>query len=230
VSTPLQEAVAEVVAAVAPLTIAVAVLSIIFLGFSWTNLIQLLVGAFFTTVGLFLFLRGTRIALLPMGEMIGAYLPKHGSMALLVATSFIFTFSVTIADPSVHVLVSQVASFPDAGINPSLLAVLISGGMGLLVTIAILRIILNVPIKYILLGVYSAVIILSFFTKPELVPFFFDSGSVSTGPMAVPCIISLGLGTASVLQRKQSLADGFGLVGLATLGPILVLMIWGVFV
>ncbi len=82
-STPLQEAVAEVVAAVAPpLTIAVAVLSIIFLGFSWTNLVQLLVGALFTTAGLFLFLRGTRIALLPMGEMIGAYLPKHGSMAL----------------------------------------------------------------------------------------------------------------------------------------------------
>ena len=116
-------------------------------------------------------------------------------MALLVATSFIFTFSVTIADPSVHVLVSQVASFPDAGINPSLLAVLISGGMGLLVTVAILRIVFDVPMKYILLGVYSAAIILSFFTKPELVPFFFDSGSVSTGPMAVPCIISLGLGT-----------------------------------
>ncbi len=98
-STPLQEAVAEVVAAVAPpLTIAVAVLSIIFLGFSWTNLVQLLVGALFTTAGLFLFLRGTRIALLPMGEMIGAYLPQTRFHGPLVATSFIFTFSVTIAD------------------------------------------------------------------------------------------------------------------------------------
>ena len=80
-------------------------------------------------------------------KLIGAYLPRHGSTALLVATAFIFSFSVTIADPSVHVLVAQVGSFPDSGINPRVLAILLSGGMGLLVTIAILRILLNIPIK-----------------------------------------------------------------------------------
>ncbi len=219
----------EVVTAVAPLTAAVAVLSTALLGFSWSALAQLLIGALFTAAGLFLFLKGTRIALLPMGEMIGAYLPKRGSTALLSVTAFIFSFSVTIADPSVHVLVAQVGSFPDSGINPEVLAILLSGGMGLLVTIAILRILLNVPIKWLFAAAYIAVIVLSCFTRPELVPLFLDSGSVSTGPMAVPCIIALGLGTASVLQRKQTLADEFGLVGLATLGPILVLMVWGVF-
>ena len=229
VSRQFRAAVAEVVNAVAPLTVAVAVLSTVFLGLSWATLAQLIIGALFTTAGLFLFLRGTRIALLPMGEMIGAYLPRHGSTALLVATAFIFSFSVTIADPSVHVLVGQVGSFPDSGINPQVLAILLSGGMGLLVTIAILRILLNIPIKWLFAGAYIAVIVLSSFTHPELVPLFLDSGSVSTGPMAVPCIIALGLGTASVLQRKQTLADEFGLVGLATLGPILVLMVWGVF-
>ena len=148
VSRQFRAAVAEVVNAVAPLTVAVAVLSTVFLGLSWATLAQLIIGALFTTAGLFLFLRGTRIALLPMGEMIGAYLPRHGSTALLVATAFIFSFSVTIADPSVHVLVGQVGSFPDSGINPQVLAILLSGGMGLLVTIAILRILLNIPIKW----------------------------------------------------------------------------------
>jgi hypothetical protein len=229
VSGQFRAAIAEVVTAVGPLTIAVAVLSTVFLGFSWRTLAQLLIGAAFTTAGLFLFLRGVRVALLPMGEMIGAYLPKRGAPMLLVVTAFIFSFSVTIADPSVHVLVTQVASFPNSGIHPQLLAILLSGGIGFLVTIAILRILLNIPIKWLFTGAYIAVIILSFFTRPELVPLFLDSGSVSTGPMAVPCIIALGLGTASVLQRKQSLADEFGLVGLATLGPILVLMVWGVF-
>ncbi len=228
-SGQFRAAITEVVSAVGPLTIAVAILGAIFLGFSWGALAQLLVGAVFTAVGLFLFLRGVRVALLPMGEMIGAYLPKRGSPVLLAVTAFVFTFSVTIADPSVHVLVAQVASFPDSGINPQLLAILLSGGMGLMVTIAILRMLLNVPIKWVFTGAYIAVIALSFFTRPELAPLFLDSGSVSTGPMAVPCIIALGLGTASVLQRKQSLADEFGLVGLATLGPILVLMVWGVF-
>ena len=155
-SSQFRAAVAEVVNAVAPLTVAVAVLSTVFLGLSWTTLAQLLIGAVFTTAGLFLFLRGTRIALLPMGEMIGAYLPRHGSTALLVATAFIFSFSVTIADPSVHVLVAQVGSFPDSGINPQVLAILLSGGMGLLVTIAILRILLDIPIKWLFAGAYSS--------------------------------------------------------------------------
>lgn len=225
----LRSAATEVVAATAPLTLAVALLSTLFLGFSLESMFQLLIGALFTTIGLFLFLGGTRIALLPMGEQIGSFLPRRGSMALLTITAFIFSFSVTIADPSVHVLVAQVASFPDSGIRSGALALLISAGIGMLVTVAILRIVLNVPIKRIFIGAYMLAIILSFLSSPDLAPLFFDSGSVATGPMAVPCIIALGLGTASVLQRKQTLADKFGLVGLATLGPILVLMIWGVF-
>ncbi|MDD4263558.1 MAG: DUF1538 family protein [Firmicutes bacterium] len=112
--------------------------------------------------------------------------------------------------------------------SPNYLAYIVAAGMGLLVAFALLRIIFSIPIRQVLTYGYLLVIVLSFFVPQNLLPFFLDSGSISTGPMAVPCIIALGQGTASVLSGKNSLDDGFGLVGIATLGPILILMILGV--
>ncbi|MEA4884470.1 MAG: DUF1538 domain-containing protein [Clostridia bacterium] len=229
-TSPLCQALMEVITAVAPLTIAVASLGALFLDVSWTDLARIAIGASFAAIGLLFFLRGTRIALLPMGEIIGASLPARSSPALLVITAFVFSFSVTIADPSLHVLTAQVASLQDSSLSVRMLGVMISSGMGFLVTVAMLRIVLNIPSRLLFIAGYSIAILLSFFTVPELAPLFFDSGSAATGPMVVPCVIALGLGTASVLQRKRSLADEFGLVGLATLGPVLVMMVWGVIV
>ncbi len=224
----IKQGLKEAAMAILPLTFLVLILSIIFLPFSLETIGRIVIGSFFTLVGLFLFLQGTKISLIPMGELIGAYLPQSGSLALLMATAFIFSFSVTLADPSVHVMVEQFKNLSASGVPPKLLAVLVSLGMGLLVTLALIRIVFSIPIRLILVIGYLGVITLSFLAPKNLVPFFLDSGSISTGPMAVPCIIALGLGTASVLSGKSSLEDGFGLVGLATLGPILTLMIWGV--
>ncbi len=224
----IKQGLKEAALAILPLTFLVLILSLIFLPFSPENITRIVIGSLFTLVGLFLFLQGTKISLIPMGELIGAYLPKSGSLVLLMATAFIFSFSVTLADPSVHVMVEQFKNLSASGVPPKLLSILVSIGMGLLVTLALIRIVFSIPIRLILIIGYLGVIILSFLAPKNLVPFFLDSGSISTGPMAVPCIIALGLGTASVLGGKSSLEDGFGLVGLATLGPILTLMIWGV--
>ncbi|HHY18337.1 MAG TPA: DUF1538 domain-containing protein [Firmicutes bacterium] len=225
----IKEGLKEAAMAILPLTIFVLILNFVFLPFSWETIGMILLGALITLIGLFLFLHGTKISLIPMGELIGAYLPQSGSMLLLVLTAFIFIFSVTLADPSVHVMVETFKNLADSGIPPKLLSLLVSAGMGILVTFALLRIVFSIPIRLVLIVGYLSIIVLSYFAPTELVPFFLDSGSISTGPLAVPCIIALGLGTASVLGGKDSLEDGFGLVGIATLGPILTMMIWGVF-
>ena len=225
----IKEGLKEAAMAILPLTIFVLILNFVFLPFSWETIGMILLGALITLIGLFLFLHGTKISLIPMGELIGAYLPQSGSMLLLVLTAFIFIFSVTLADPSVHVMVETFKNLADSGIPPKLLSLLVSAGMGILVTFALLRIVFSIPIRLVLIVGYLSIIVLSYFAPTELVPFFLDSGSISTGPLAVPCIIALGLGTASVFGGKDSLEDGFGLVGIATLGPILTMMIWGVF-
>lgn len=226
----IRQGLKEAALAIIPLATFVLLLSLIFLPNHMENISRLLIGALFCLVGLFLFLYGTKISITPMGELIGAYLPKSGSLILLIATALIFVFSVTIADPSVSVMVSQFQDLAagDIGISPNYLAYIVAAGMGLLVAFALLRIIFSIPIRQVLTYGYLLVIVLSFFVPQNLLPFFLDSGSISTGPMAVPCIIALGQGTASVLSGKNSLDDGFGLVGIATLGPILILMILGV--
>jgi hypothetical protein len=69
---------------------------------------------------------------------------------------------------------------------------------------------------------------LSFFTKPEYLAIAFDAGGVTTGPMTVPVILALGIGVVSVLGDKSELSEGFGLIGLASIGPILSVMLMGV--
>jgi hypothetical protein len=72
------------------------------------------------------------------------------------------------------------------------------------------------------------VLALSFFTPPAFVAISFDAGGVTTGPMAVPFILALGVGATSVLGGKSGVADTFGLIGLASIGPVLGVMLLGV--
>ncbi len=189
---------------------------------------QFLVGAVFVFVGLFFFLYGVNLGLLPMGHLIGTELPTKGSIVFFVLVSFILGVAVTVADPDVMVLANQVATVSDGEISRLVLILVVACGMGFFVAVAMLRIVLGVPIQYLLAGGYGLLLILALFAPPSYIPISFDSGAVATGPLIVPFVLSLGLGTASVLQGRSPLKDGFGLMGLASLGPILAVMLLGV--
>ena len=92
------------------------------------------------------------------------------------------------------------------------------------------RVVLRQPVKYLFAISYLIIIVLSFFVPGEYQAISFDAGSVTTGPITVPVIMAIGIGTASALQDKSELSDGFGLMGLASIGPILSIMILGVLV
>ena len=92
----------------------------------------------------------------------------------------------------------------------------------------VLRLVLNFPIQTLLGISYFAILVLSFFTPPEFIPVAFDSGGVTTG-LTTPFILALGIGTVSVLGSRSSWPTGFGWVGLASAGPIIAVMLLGVF-
>lgn len=189
---------------------------------------QFLVGAIFVLVGLFFFLYGVNLGLLPIGRTIGAELPSKGSIVLFGVASFLLGVAVTIADPDVMVLANQVANVSAGAIGRLLLILTVASGMGFFVAVAMLRIVFGVPIQYLFAGGYALLLILSLIAPANYVPISFDSGAVATGPLIVPFVLSLGLGTASVLQGRSALKDGFGLMGLASLGPVLAVMLLGV--
>lgn len=224
----VKEGIYEVVLAVVPITIVVILLQIFLINMPWILFSRFLIGVAMVITGLFLFLQGVKIGLLPMGEAIGAELPKRGSMFFLLFFAFVLGFMVTLAEPDVWVLVGFVDSVSEGLVNRYILVASVALGVGIFVTLAMLKTVLNIPIAYLLAGGYIAILILSFFTPPDFVPISFDAGGVTTGPVTVPFILALGLGVAAVLGGRSSINDGFGLIGLASIGPVLGVMILGI--
>ncbi len=218
----------EVLQAILPIVIVVSIIQVFFLQTPPALLWQFLAGALLVTTGLFLFLVGVRVALLPIGEMVGSELVTRGSLSILLIAAFIFGVVITVAEPDVRVLAHQVDIASRGAIEAGILITAVSIGVGFFVSVAILRILLGVPIFYILTAGYVLIVVLSFFVPPEFVAISFDAGGVTTGPMAVPFILALGVGATSVMGGKSGVADTFGLIGLASIGPVLGVMILGV--
>lgn len=217
----------EVLKAMLPLIVVIIVMQFAFIQMPLSLFLQFLVGAVMVITGLVLFLTGIETGILPLGEAIGAELPKRRSLWLILGIAFLIGFAATIAEPDVIVLSNQIDRVTDGGISDSLLIYVIGIGVAFFVAMAMLRIILGFRMAYLLAGGYIIVMILSFFTPAEFVPVAFDAGGVTTGPMTVPVILALGIGFSSVLAGRSAISDGFGLIGLASIGPIIAVMLLG---
>ncbi len=224
----VKEILLEVVQAIVPIVIVISLIQFFVIRTPIELFWQFIAGALMVTAGLFLFLVGVRVSLLPIGELIGSEVTSRGSVAALLAAAFVFGFIITVAEPDVRVLAHQVDIASRGAIESNILILAVALGVGFFVSIAILRILLGIPIFYFLTAGYIMIVALSFFTPPDFVAISFDAGGVTTGPMAVPFILALGVGATSVLGGKSTVADTFGLIGLASIGPVLGVMILGV--
>ena len=224
----VKEILMEVVQAIVPIVIVISLIQFFVIRTPIELFWQFMAGALMVTAGLFLFLVGVRVSLLPIGELIGSEVTSRGSVPALLAAAFVFGFIITVAEPDVRVLAHQVDIASRGAIESNILILAVALGVGFFVSIAILRILLGIPIFYFLTAGYVMVVALSFFTPPDFVAISFDAGGVTTGPMAVPFILALGVGATSVLGGKSTVADTFGLIGLASIGPVLGVMILGV--
>ena len=217
----------EVVKAIMPITITITIFQFTFIRMPILLFVQFLIGVLLVMLGMWLFLIGVKIGILPMGEAIGSELPKRGALPYVIAIAFLVGFAVTIAEPDVIVLSHQVDVVSEGSISHILLISVIAIGVGFFVAMAMVRIILGFPMAYLLAAGYTVILVLSFFTPAQFVPVAFDSGGVTTGPVAVPVILALGIGFSSVLAGKSPLSDGFGLIGLASIGPVIGVMVMG---
>lgn len=179
-------------------------------------------------VGFTLFLLGVKMGMLPMGESIGSELPQHSSLIFIVGVSFILSFLVTVAEPNVQILINLFDAFSSGSLDRNVLLIAVALGIGFFIMISVLRILLGVSIKWILAISYVSVLALSFFTPAEFLAISFDAGGVTTGPLTVPVLLSLGTGMTSVLSDRKSISDSFGFIGLAAIGPVVTIMLLGV--
>ena len=220
----------ETAVSILPISVIVLVLNwtVAPLGSSMT--LQFIVGSLFTILGLALFLLGADIGILPIGEKAGAALTSRRNLTLLLSSAFVIGFLITIAEPDVQVLAKQVCSV-DESINSTVLLVMIAVGIGLFTSIGLLRTVLHIPLKYLLIAFYVIVFAAAFAAPGKYLAVAFDSGGATTGPMTVPFILALGVGVAAVQGRgkgKTGNESSFGMTGMASIGPILAVLILGI--
>jgi len=218
----------EIIFTIGPIIFIVTILALTFVKMPLMMYLRFLLGSTMVIIGLTLLLRGLKISLVPMGEMIGSAITARGSVALLLFLGFLIGFAVTIAEPDVIVLSNHVNAVSSGQIKKFLLVTVIGIGVGFFILVAFLRVLLKVPIIYILLASYITILILSFFTDGNYVPIGFDAGGVTTGPITVPFIMSLGMGFVYSLGGTSESSEGFGYIGLASIGPIIAVLILGV--
>lgn len=221
----LKERFLEVARAVAPLIITVCVLQLLVIHAPAEDVVRFLVGSVLAVVGMMLFFMGIDIGVLPMGRFIGAELPRKGSLALILAVAFALGFATTVAEPDVLVLAEQVQGASLGRISARFLIYIIASGLGVFAAIALLRVVYGFSMTTLLTITYGVLIVLAIFTPAGIVPLAFDAGSVTTGVLTAPVVIALAMGLSSVIAGRSAVSDGFGLLGFASVGPIIAVMI-----
>jgi len=218
----------ETLQAILPIVVLVMSIQLILFDDPLSEVLQLFIGAAMVSLGLGLFLLGVKIGLLRIGDIIGSELPQRFSFPLLLFSVFCIGIAVTVAEPDVLVLAQQVDQVSGDHISKTVIIAFIGLGVGVFMVIAAARVFLGIPMRYILVAGYILVFVLANFVPPSFLPVAFDSGGVTTGNLTVPFVIALGVGLTSVLGGKSSLSDSFGFLALASLGPILAVLLLGV--
>ena len=224
----------ETAFSVLPVMIVVVLLGLTIAPLHLGTMTRFVLGGILVIFGLTLFLLGVDIGILPIGERSGAALTAKRSLKLLLAAAFLIGFIVTVAEPDVQVLADQVRAIAP-GVSKWGLILMIAVGVGFFVALGILRTVLSIPLNILLTVSYIGVFALAFCAPATFQGVAFDSGGATTGPMTVPFIMALGVGVAAVRSKTgkngkiaSSAEDSFGLTGIASIGPVLAVIVYGI--
>lgn len=219
----------EAARAVAPLVAVVCVLQVVLVQAPVALFLQFLAGAVLAVFGMLLLFGGIDMGILPMGRFIGAELPRKGSLSLILSVAFALGFATTVAEPDVLVLSEQVEVASGGRLRSQPLIYIIAAGVGLFTAIGLLRVVRGFRMAVLLTVVYAVIMVLSLVAPANVVPVAHDAGSVTTGVLTAPVVLALALGLASVLSARSAVDDGFGLLGLASAGAIIAVLVLGLF-
>lgn len=220
----LKEKVKESLSSVLPITLIVLVLSVTLVPMEIGTLALFLTGAVLLIVGMGFFQLGAEMSMTPLGEGVGKTLAKREKVLLIVLVAFALGTIITIAEPDLQVLANQVASIPN-----SVLIWTVAVGVGVFLALAVLRILFRTSLAKCLLGAYALLFVLTLFSPKEFLAVAFDAGGVTTGPITVPFIMALGVGVSAIRSTQGHDDDSFGLVALCSGGPILMVLLLGIF-
>ena len=189
-------------------------------------------------LGLTFFVVGLDIGLFPLGETLAEEFARKGSLPWLLLFSFALGFGTTVAEPALIAVTQEgakaaaeaglIQKTPDSQNHYALLVRLtVALSVGAAIVLGVLRILRGWPLPALIVGGYALVMGMTIFAPPEIVGLAYDSGGVTTSTVTVPLVAALGVGLARTIRGRDPVTDGFGLIALASLTPILFVMLLG---
>ena len=221
----------EALVSVLPVTLIVILLNFTpIVNFSSKEILVFSIASLLLILGIGLFNLGADLAMTPMGEYVGSGLTKSKKFLLLIIICFALGILITVAEPDLTVLANSVKDV----MSSTKLILFVGVGVGIFLVLGILKIMFKRQLAsllmffYMLLFALCSILIIS--GNGNLLALSFDSGGVTTGPITVPFIMALGVGIATTIGGKRANENSFGLIALCSIGPILAVLVLGIFV
>lgn len=196
------------------------------------DIAPILTGLTFVILGLTLFVAGLEMGLFPLGEGMAEDFARKGSAPWMIAFAVCLGFGTTFAEPALIAVAAKAAALQPPGTNPEHFALVLRStvalSVGLALAVGVLRILRGWPLHHLMIGGYLLVTLLTPWTPASMIAIAYDSGAVTTSTITVPLTTALGVGLATHLRGRNPLLDGFGMIGLASLTPILFVLTLGI--
>ena len=194
---------------------------------SMLDYVKLIVGYSSVVIGQTFFLVGLDSSILPIGKLVGKSLIKLKKVVFIIFFGLVFGLLVTVAEPALEVLARQTNMIMPS-VNATLFVWIASTGTGISVGFALWRIIKDWSIKKIFAALYIALFAMIIFVPPEFVALSFDASGATTGDVSVPFVLALGIGVSATLSKRKTNDDTFGIIGIASVGPIMTVFLYGI--
>ncbi len=187
---------------------------------------RIAVGMIYTYIGLVLFLCGVNVGFAPVGSFLGKELAGLSYNWVLIPIGMVIGYYIVKAEPAIQVLNHQVENVTDGAISVRAMNRSMSLGVAISIGLAMLRVLLNIPIQWIVVPGYLIALGMSLFVPKMFVGIAFDSGGVASGPMTSTFLLPLSIGTCRALGGNL-MTDAFGVVALVALTPLIAIQIMG---
>jgi len=225
----------------APIIVVIAFFQLVVLQQPIPNIGEILFGTALVVLGLTFFIYGLEMGLFPIGESMAFAFAKKGNVFWLLFFAFCLGFGTTVAEPALIAVSAEASEIAaSAGVIEDSekdkkgyangLRYTVALSVGFAAMLGVFRIIKGWPIQYIIIGGYLCVVVITFFAPVEIIGIAYDSGGVTTSTITVPLMAALGIGLASSIKGRNPMIDGFGLIALASLTPMIFVMGYGMII
>jgi len=211
-----------------PIVVVIAAFQLVVFRQPLDNLLQVAGGLVLVVLGLTLFVFGLEIGLFPVGEQLAHAFARKGSLPWLVAFAFSLGFGTTVAEPTLIAVAGEAGELAGGGPRWQLgLRLTVAAAVGTALVVGVVRILVGWPLHWLVIGGYLVVMLLSPLVPSTILGVAYDSGVVTISTVTVPLITALGVGLAGSIRNRNPLLDGFGIIALAALAPIVFVLLYG---